>query len=381
MTRTLHAEIAGGGYAGLAAAIALKQRGWTVQVHERAPEVRSFGAGLGLWPNGLRVLKALGAYDEVVERGHWAPSYDDRDASDKLMRERPLQKMSFLPITRQNLHVALLNAAIRAGVDIRTSSKAVYATPEGELAFSDGRILKADLVVGADGVGSRVRQSMSPKMQAGRYIYGITRILVPLKPGEITDRHFGNVINYWADDGRRRIIHTPCDPENLYIALIGEVTDPAAIQVPVNRDDWIKAIPCYERFLSRIGDDMYRYDEYRFHKLEKWSYGRVALIGDAAHAMPPTLGMGANSALMGALSLAERVSRAGPDAIDAGLAEWEREDRAIIDAIQGKARSMAEGNNVYQFQMNEGVAEVVGYANHVVVGVPKDAVEVGPVAA
>ena len=68
MTARRHAEIAGGGFAGLVAAIALSQRGWSVRVHEKAELLRAFGAGIFIWENGLRVLKAVGAYEDVMMR-------------------------------------------------------------------------------------------------------------------------------------------------------------------------------------------------------------------------------------------------------------------------------------------------------------------------
>ena len=66
MTTNRHAEIAGAGFSGLTIATALAQRGWSVRVHERAPEVRAFGAGIWLWDNGIRVLNAIGAADEAL---------------------------------------------------------------------------------------------------------------------------------------------------------------------------------------------------------------------------------------------------------------------------------------------------------------------------
>ena len=68
----MHAEIAGAGFAGLAAAIALRQRGWSVRVHEKEAALRAFGAGIFVWENGLRVLHAIGAYDDVVRGAHSA---------------------------------------------------------------------------------------------------------------------------------------------------------------------------------------------------------------------------------------------------------------------------------------------------------------------
>lgn len=72
MAARRHAEIAGAGFAGLTAAIALRQRGWRVHVHEMSRELRAFGAGIFIWENGLRVLAAVGAYDDVMRGSHAA---------------------------------------------------------------------------------------------------------------------------------------------------------------------------------------------------------------------------------------------------------------------------------------------------------------------
>ena len=74
----MHAEIAGAGFAGLAAAIALRRRGWSVRVHEREAQLRAFGAGIFIWENGQRVLQAIGAYEDVARGAHQAPGYETR---------------------------------------------------------------------------------------------------------------------------------------------------------------------------------------------------------------------------------------------------------------------------------------------------------------
>src|SRR3954462_10607280 len=71
-----HAEIAGAGFAGLVAAIALGRRGWSVRVHEANPELREYGAGLFLWGNGFSVLETIGVLDEVERGSHAAPYWD-----------------------------------------------------------------------------------------------------------------------------------------------------------------------------------------------------------------------------------------------------------------------------------------------------------------
>src|ERR1700759_4798983 len=74
-----HAEIVGAGFAGLTAACALAQRGWSVRLHERADRLRPTGAGIYIYENGLRVLEALGAYDDAVRGAPFAHTRESRD--------------------------------------------------------------------------------------------------------------------------------------------------------------------------------------------------------------------------------------------------------------------------------------------------------------
>ena len=80
-----HAEIAGAGFAGLTAACALAQRGWRVRVHERARELRTTGAGIYIYENGLRVLEAVGAYAAAVEGAPIAHTREVRDHRDRII--------------------------------------------------------------------------------------------------------------------------------------------------------------------------------------------------------------------------------------------------------------------------------------------------------
>src|SRR5947208_17045222 len=82
-----HAEIAGAGYAGLTAAIALAQRGWSVRLHEKRATLGSFGAGIVLWENALRVVRAVGAYDEVMTHSSTPPFYETRMHNETIARE------------------------------------------------------------------------------------------------------------------------------------------------------------------------------------------------------------------------------------------------------------------------------------------------------
>ena len=128
-----HAEIVGAGFAGLTAACALAQRGWSVRVHERGDRLRTTGAGIYIYENGLRVLEAVGAYDAAVKGAPFAHTREVRDGDDRLISVHRWQGSRVFSIVRQNVINALAAAATRAGVEIVINSAAVSATPDGEL--------------------------------------------------------------------------------------------------------------------------------------------------------------------------------------------------------------------------------------------------------
>ena len=107
-------------------------------------------------------------------------------------------------------------------------------------------------------------------------------------------------IEYWS--GTRRLLYTPCSETDIYIALTMLDDDAAAKAVPVRKDEWKRAFPHLETLIDRIGA-LGRYDRFELIKLKRWSAGRVAIIGDAAHALPPNIGQGGGCAMMNALSL------------------------------------------------------------------------------
>ena len=112
MPEKRHAEIVGGGFAGLAAAGALAQKGWSVRLHERSPELRPTGAGIYIYENGLRVLEKLGAYDEAVKGAPFAHTREMRDEQNRVLsvhRWDPSKRV--FSIVRQRVITALADQA------------------------------------------------------------------------------------------------------------------------------------------------------------------------------------------------------------------------------------------------------------------------------
>ena len=328
-----HAEIAGGGIGGFTVAAALAQRGWTVRIHERHAELRFIGAGIYVWENGLRVLEALGAYEAAVAGAHAARIFEIRDRANRLTERIPFNMgpgRRLYTIVRKQLTEAIVSAGTRAGVEIVTNSEAVAATAEGELVMADGRQLKADLVVAADGINSRIRDSLRLLRTRTRLIDGANRILVRRTENDVPVEDRDKYIEYWS--GSRRILYTPCSETDLYVALICLHSDERGKCMPVDKPSWKSSFPHLSALIERL-DDSGRWDRFEVVKLSRWATGRVAIIGDAAHAQAPNLGQGGGCAMMNALSLSVAMERCSGD-IPAALEAWERRERPLTEHTQ-----------------------------------------------
>lgn len=330
-----HAEIAGAGFSGLTVATALAQRGWTVRVHERAAEVRAFGAGIWIWENGVRVLAAVGAADEAFRN---CPPADEFLNWDPKGRHVHCARFASAPggatprlfcVTRQQLLMALHHAATGAGVDVVTDSPVVAARPEGELQTADGRRFRADLVVGADGVNSRVRDSLGLLRRRKRHVDGAIRVLVPHLPDHADSWPDRTLREWWS--GPRRVLYTPCDRDVFYLCFTAPLADREGAEVPLNKASWTRSFPHLASMIARVGSDN-RYDVFETTTLRRWSAGRVAIVGDAAHSMVPGLGQGCGTALVNALSLAVAVHET-PD-LAAALTSWEAARRPLTEHTQ-----------------------------------------------
>jgi 2-polyprenyl-6-methoxyphenol hydroxylase-like FAD-dependent oxidoreductase len=328
---TGHAEIAGAGVAGLIAATALGQRGWSVTVHERAPDLRNFGAGISCWYNFVKVLRAVGAFEEASARCRPFYIRETRDQHDRVLytiraSDKPGERT--FSLTRRDLIGALANAARRAGVEILTSSHVVGAEDGGALLLEDGTRRRADLVLGADGVNSPVRDSLGLLKQRFPLNDGAVRLLIPRTDADRTERGKKG-IEYWS--GSRRLYYTACNEDDVYLAFMLSPKDAEGVAVPIRKDTWIRSFPLLKDLIERVGDQG-RWDRFEQISLHRWSKGRAAVLGDAAHAMAPNIGQGGGMAAVNALALAVWVSEART--VEEGLATWEAKERPLTDYTQ-----------------------------------------------
>ena len=320
-------EIIGAGLSGLVAANRLAQTGWKVRIHERNPDLRMFGAGIWLWESGLKTLETIGAFEGAVKRARSIKEWQIRDHKGRMLMSRmtsPEDRLLLPP--RADLYQALIDQAIAHGVEIVTSSLATAVTADGRVQFEKGADAKADMVIVADGAYSRVRESilstrwMDFGMEAG------IRMLIDARPGDGVD----TLIEHW--NGPWRLLYNPCTDGKNYIFLSAPVDDTRARKIPIDVQLWKSKFPHAGDLLERCEVDS-RWDRLVAVRCRKWTEGRVAIIGDAAQAMPPNLGQAANTAFINVMALAGMV-RPDDEDIPGALQAWEREQRSISNHVQ-----------------------------------------------
>jgi len=327
------AAIAGAGYAGLATAVALLQRGWRVAVFERAPNLRHEGYSIAFHENGLRTLEALGVLDRVLEQSQWMPSRQTRDRRGRITSEFDADYRVYR-VSRPHLATVLADEAERLGGEIRFNAPVAGARPEGALLLEDGSERRADLVVAADGINSKIRDALGLLEERIVPGEGAIRVLLPRRPGEMGEGDERTGYEFWS--GRRRFMYRAASPTTAYLTFTCPEDDALGRRVPIDAASWAAAFPTVAHVIERAAREAdwseARWAQYQIIRLKSWSAGRVAVVGDAAHAMVPNLGQGGNCAVMNGLALAHFVAEA-PE-IEAALQAWERSERPIIEHAQ-----------------------------------------------
>ena len=322
----MKANVVGGGIAGVAVGACLARAGYEVTLFERGLELREVGAGIFLKENSLKVLEQLGQLHRVLEKGSRINSSEMWSTGAKKILARPGTKYRTYVLPRQELHTALIDSAIAAGVVIETNANAESATVDGDLCLADGRQYKADVTIGADGVYSAVRDSLGLGVDVRDTGNGSWRALFASSPEDPTD----SVIEYWSRNCRMLV--TPAGGGLTYVCASSRDDDVELSGDTFNKAAWTHSFPEFQKLIARIPDAALTRRRHVRTWVNSWHRGCVAILGDAVHGQPPNLGQGAGLAMANAASLVRNVS-ASPTP-EEGFRRWESEERGFTETVQ-----------------------------------------------
>jgi len=345
------ALIVGAGIGGLSAAIALRQAGWNVRVFAQAPSPRELGFGVGIAPNAVAALDKLGVADTVVARSFVPRRGELRRMDGSVLKRAELPPNALggpmLVALRPALHGALLDAV---GLDaISLGHQVAGFTAAGDrvtLQLANGKAVDGDVLVGADGIGSTIRQVLHPDEPPPR-CSGIVAVRGAVH-GVV--HHLGDRdAVYYLGPGVESMFVRASDTGiywflSLSQALVGQgVTDPAEVVAAMS--------PQFDgtfRAITSATDDMRLDHLVDRDPLRSWGRDNVTLLGDAAHPMLPQTGQGAAQAIVDGVRLAEAFK--ADSNIEHALRAYEREriPRTAALVAQGRrtARVMATMNPV-----------------------------------
>jgi len=367
------ALIAGGGIGGLAAALSASRAGWDARVYEKAATFNEVGAGVQLGPNAVRVLHGWGLAGALArvaafpDRLRVLSALSGRELGVLPLGERTLKKYGapYATVHRADLHGLLLRAVRGQGniwLKLRTGV-AAYSDSGREItltthAAAPGLEVEADALIGADGLWSRVRESMlgdGPPRNTGHLAY---RALV--SQAGLPERLRSQQVTAWLGPGLHAVQYPVCSGEKLNVVVIvqgiaqGDLQgwDHNANAADLQSATGFSAAPLRELIQAITEGGSASAPAWRMWALcdrppmlgaHQHARGRVALLGDAAHPMLPYLAQGAGMAIEDAAELGAALAQALDPAFDVptmlqryALNRWQRNARV-------QARSLRNG--------------------------------------
>ena len=333
-----NALIVGGGIGGMTAALALNRRGVAVTLIDSDPNWRVYGAGITITGMSLRAFDDLGVLDEIRARG-----FVHNGMRPKRFTGEPLGEPRFAPpgsppvmhgggIMRPVLHDILSTRVRSAGIEVQLGVKVDTLAQDNDgvdVKLTDGSVARYDLVVGADGIFSQMRDMIFPDAPKPKFTdQGCWRIVAE-RPPEIdrAEIYFG---------GPLKLGMSPISHEQMYVFLLEHVPGNPWFPTETHVEHLSELMAPFGGIVPTIRAGLGEHSQTNYRPLEwlllpdPWYKGRVILIGDAAHATTPHMASGAGLAVEDGLVLADELAKT--DTIAAALRSFmdRRFDRAKL---------------------------------------------------
>ena len=342
----LRVAVVGGGIAGMAAANALVARGIDVTVYEQAPELGEVGAGVLITPQSVRLLHRLGVGDQVTALGAAigpGSRYQRMDGTTVAPVRTSDTAGAYHAHGMHRADLLRMLAERLPAASVRTGHRCTGFAQDGRtarLVFANGAEAEADAVIAADGIHSTLQHHVAPPsapVYSGSVAY---RGLIDAAglPSWPRDAHL-----IWMGDGKHFMVF-PVRGGALFNYVGFLPSDEGAEETWSGRGDAAALAAAFAGWDTRIGALLARVERpfwwglYDREPLDRWTAGRLTLLGDAAHPMLPHLGQGANQAIEDGVALAVLLAGAGRDGVPEALRAYEDLRRPRVAEVQRGAR-------------------------------------------
>jgi 2-polyprenyl-6-methoxyphenol hydroxylase-like FAD-dependent oxidoreductase len=349
----LHVAVIGAGIGGLCAAVALSRRGIRVTVLEQASELKPSGASIDVGPNAIRLLDALdlgaavravSVRPDTIELVRWEDGTCLLSAPHGAAAEAHFGA-PLLDVLRPDLHLVLADALAPDTIALDSQvDDVVEKNGSAAAVLADGRRIDADVIVAADGIRSTIRQRLvgsDDPVFSGTVVY---RGVVPrehvaeLQPPRLNRYWLGprrHAVAYWIAAGRLLAVNAAIQEADW--ARESWTDEAPKSEVLPYFEGWHE--PLLERF--RQTDSFLRGAVFVRRPLDHWSFGRITLLGDAAHAMEPFQAQGAAQAIEDAFVLAECLAAVERDGVADALRRYENVRMSRAAELQASSSSAA----------------------------------------
>ncbi|ALH95326.1 3-hydroxybenzoate 6-monooxygenase [Acinetobacter equi] len=316
--QTMPILVAGGGIGGFAAALALAKRGFKVQVFEQAPEIGEIGAGIQLGPNAFNAFDALGIGDRARARAVYTDYMVMHDALDEYQVGRIETSEAFIKrfgnpyavIHRADIHTSLVEGAQESGdIEIITDCKIVNVDQdENSVTITDhkGNAYIGQALIGADGVKSIVREKYvgDPALVTGHVVY---RAVVSKE--EFPENLQWNAASIWVGPNCH-LVHYPLrggEEYNVVVTFHSREQEEWGVKDGSKEEvlSYFQGICPKARQLIELPKSWRRWATADREPIDQWTYGRITLLGDAAHPTTQYMAQGACMAMEDAVTLGE----------------------------------------------------------------------------
>ncbi|MBW3503850.1 FAD-dependent monooxygenase [Pseudomonas sp. NKUCC02_KPG] len=361
--------IVGAGLGGAAAATLLQNAGFQVDIYEQAPAFSRIGAGIHMGPNIMKIFRRMGIEQKLSDMGSHPDFWFSRDgASGDYLSRIPLGEFArkeygaaYITVHRGDLH-ALQMSTIAPGTT--HFNKCLTRLEETDnlvrLHFSDGTSTEADIVIGADGINSKIREEL---LGAEKPLYSgwvAHRALIRSETLAKYNLNFENCVKWWSEDRHMMVYHTTAKRDEYYYVtgVPHAAWDFQGSFVDSSREEMREAFADYNptvQALIESSESVSKWPLLNRNPLPLWSRGRLVLLGDACHPMKPHMAQGAGMAIEDAAMLTRCLQETGLSDYRTAfeLYEANRKDRA--------SRVQAVSNANTWLRTQEDPAWVYGY--------------------